>query len=202
MAKNIKTEEEITEHNERLQEIAAIKFEKLSDDEVLRLLAERKRLEELQVQYQKLQKEEEERVLLEKRNAEKLKEVERKRAILEEQIETLNHSITPDKADEELLTLVAERKVLEEELQNVGQGDAPQLAKEAVPEMISVAAADVSEPKIIREDLPEEKKNEASKEEPQEEILPSAESSETAVAEEIPVTADQSSSGLKSSLQE
>ena len=203
MAKNTKTEVGLTEHHERLAEIAAIKFEKLSDDEVLRLLAERKRLEELQAQYQKLQKEEEERVLLEKRNAEKLKEKEKQRALLEEQIETLNRSITPDKADEELLALVAERKILEEELENVGQENVPSLTEETAAETISVAVAGVPESQIASEDLSRENnKNAAPKEESGEVVSPVAEPSKIVVAETIPVSFDQAPSELKSSLKE
>lgn len=202
MAKNTKTEAGLTEQHERLAEIAAIKFEKLSDDEVLRLLAERKHLEDLQAQYQKLQKEEEERALLEKRNAEKLKERENKKALLEEQIETLNHSITPDKADDELLALVAERKILEEELENVGQEEVSSLTKEVAAEAISVTTEDVPESKIVSEDLSQENESAASKEASGEAVAPVTEPSEIVVADTIPVSVDQAPSGLKASLKE
>jgi superfamily II RNA helicase len=116
----MKTEDGAPAHNDRLAEIAAMTFDKLSDDEVLRLLAERKRLEELQREYEKLQKEEEERLLLEQKHAEKLEEETRKKEALAKAIEKLNQSISPDKADDELLGLIAERKALEKESENRG----------------------------------------------------------------------------------
>ncbi len=93
------------QHKQRLIEIAETTFGTLSDDEVLRLLAERKQLAELEREYGKLQEEQE-----------KLSAAEQKKAEVEKQLADLNVRITPDKADEDLLALIKERQALEGEL--------------------------------------------------------------------------------------
>lgn len=143
MAKSMKKGEDISAHNERLQEIAAMTFENLSDDEVLRFLAERKRLEELQREYEKLQKEEEERLLLEQKDAEKREEAEQKKGALMKEIERLNKSISPEKPDDELLALIAERKTLEQELENVGKDSQDAPSETAAVEPAAILEADI-----------------------------------------------------------
>lgn len=135
-------------------------FENLSDDEVLRLLAERKRLEELQREYEKLQKEEEERLLLEKKNAEEHEENERKKEALAQAIEKLNRSISPDKADDELLALIAERKALEQELENIGIDSPRSVSAEMIVEPAAIPATDMP-----GESLPEKKETVIEKQE-------------------------------------
>lgn len=162
MAKNIKTEDGVTEHNERLQEIAAMTFENLSDDEVLRILAERKRLEELQHEYEKLQKAEEERLLLERKNAEKREETEKKKETLAKEIEKLNRSISPDKADDELLALIGERKALEQELENVGTDSPRSSSAEMIVEPAAIPATDMSGESLPEKEEPVIEKQEIS----------------------------------------
>lgn len=96
------------EYGERLGEIADTKIGELSDDQVLRLLAERKQLQALQVQYEQVQ---EEQVQLEAAETEKKN--------IEQELVHLNTLISPDKPDDELLHLVEERKVLEAKLETV-----------------------------------------------------------------------------------
>ena len=126
MAKTNKDEE--VSSNARLQEIGEMRFGALSDEQILSLLVERKRLFELEAEKQK--KEAQDAVFQSKKKE------------LLEKIEVLNAAISPDKEDEELLHLVEERKKLEEELdtlEGVSSGEAkpaPVLKKETVPESV------------------------------------------------------------------
>lgn len=168
MSKNIKNTSDVTDHNKRLQEIAVFKLGDLSDDEVLRLLAERKQLEVLQRQYEKLQKEEEERQLLEKKKIEERQQRKQKIETLLQEIETLNQSITPSKGDDELLSLVTQRKELEKELETLGV-DVPQSSSHPVPAAM---------PETMRVEAPSHNKEEARDE--QEAFIPV---SDTKIAE-------------------
>lgn len=80
--KNEKLENDIRENGKRLAEIATIKFEELSDIEILNILAERKRLLELKREYEALREEEEERALLEKRLLEQSEAIEKQKETL------------------------------------------------------------------------------------------------------------------------
>jgi hypothetical protein len=160
MVQDAKKKNEIAEANKRLQEIALIKFGEITDDEILELLAERKRLIEIKNEYERLKKEEEEklqkeqerlkkeeeerlrkekekeellrkeqeklkkeeeekRLALEKEQAEKIATMKKKKQTLVKEIEKISQSISPEKADDELLFLIAERKKLETELKNI-----------------------------------------------------------------------------------
>ena len=134
MAKTNKGEE--VSSNARLQEIGEMRFGTFSDEQILSLLVERKRLFELEAEKQK---KEEQDALFQSKKKELL-----------EKIEVLNAAISPDKEDEELLHLVEERKKLEEELdtlEGVSSGEAkpaPVLKKETVPESVPEEEKDVS----------------------------------------------------------
>lgn len=119
MKKNMQTHESPSASHTRLAEISALTFGTLSDSEVLGLLAERKHLQELERTYAQAQAAE---ARIREQEEEKKRAAEaRQRADLQAQIETLNHSISPDKADAELLKLVAERQALEKELEDLGK---------------------------------------------------------------------------------
>lgn len=167
MVQDVKKKNEAVEAGKRLQEIAEIKFGELADDDMLQLLAERKRLIEIKSEYdrflkeaeklrkekERLKKEEEERLrkekeekerlqkeqerlrkeeedrlrkekeekrlALEKEHAEKREAFTRKKQTLVKEIEELNQAISPAKADDDLLMLIAQRKKLEKELREV-----------------------------------------------------------------------------------
>jgi len=133
MVKNTKIENEAAKAGKRLQEIAEIKFEDLTDDDVLQFLEERKRLKEIKREYERLQKEEREhlrreqdrlrkeeegRKLLEKQRAEQHETLKKQKRELTGEINKLNESISADKVDDELLAIIAKRKKFEEELKN------------------------------------------------------------------------------------
>lgn len=176
MAKNIKTENDIAENSKRLKEIAEIKLGKLSDDEVAELLVERQRLTELEREYERLQKEEEERLqkeqerlqkeeeerlLMEKERAEKIAAAKKKKQALAQDIERLGQSISPDKPDDELLTLIVERKRLEKELRDIETEMSHQPPMEVTPD---VSAAMPTED-IPMDNLDEKKAGEVETEE-------------------------------------
>lgn len=134
MVKNTKIENEAAKAGKRLQEIAEIKFEDLTDDDVLQFLEERKRLKEIKREYERLQKEEREhlrreqdrlrkeeegRKLLEKQRAEQHETLKKQKRELTGEINKLNESISADKVDDELLAIIAKRKKFEEELKNI-----------------------------------------------------------------------------------
>lgn len=149
------------DYKKRLAEIALIKLEELSDEEVLHLLAERKQLQELQAEYEKLK--EEQTVLLQQ---------EEERASIQAELDRLNALITPDKPDDELIHLIEERKIWEAKMEALGKntkdisGDSqkpqvPQDAlvvpskKEELPPVVSVAEVPV-EPTSREDDAPHE----------------------------------------------
>jgi hypothetical protein len=135
MTKMTKIQSDGGEHGKRLQEIAETQFGILSDDEVLRLLAERKRLSDLEREYRKVQEEEAARLEQERKEKE-LQMIEKKKAAILKKIADLNKSISPEKPDEDLLTLVAQRKELEKELEELGTEAVPQ-AEESLTETTS-----------------------------------------------------------------
>lgn len=92
---------QLVDHGERLAEIARTTLGELADEAVLHLLAERKKLQELQEQYERLEAEKE-RVRWQKEGESAQKEIDR-----------LNALITADKPDDELIRLVEERKTWE-----------------------------------------------------------------------------------------
>lgn len=127
-------------NKKRLQEIAEIRFGTLSDDEILRFLAERKRLTDVEREYEKVQKEEEARLERERKAAENLKATEKKKAVISKKIEELNKLISPEKPDDDLLVLVAERRELEKELEEAGR-EAPPRKEETMPDLAPPAPA-------------------------------------------------------------
>ncbi len=131
-------------NNQRLKEIAAMKFGELADDAVSQILDERRHLTELGSEYEKLRQEEEERLLLEKQRAEQSEAIKKQKQALAKKIEKLNQSISPDKADDDLLALIAERKTLEKELENL-ETDSSGLLPPAAP---PVAATEISQTDI------------------------------------------------------
>lgn len=99
------------DYKKRLAEIALVKLEELSDEEVLHLLAERKQLQELQEQYDKLKEEQD--ALVRK---------EEEKVAIQAELDRLNKLITPDKPDDELIHLIEERKVWEAKMESVQNG--------------------------------------------------------------------------------
>ncbi len=117
MEKTIQTQNGPEENKKRLQEIAGMQFGALSDDEILRFLAERKHLFDREREYEKIQEEEAIRLEQKKKEEENLKRAEKKKSAIMQKIDGLNESISPDKKDDDLLNLIAERKALEKELE-------------------------------------------------------------------------------------
>lgn len=114
-----------SDHQNRLGEIAQVSLGELSDEEVLRLLAERKQLQDLQEEYDKLQKEQA-----------TLSAAEEEKASIQTELDRLNKNISPDKPDDELLKLIEERRGWEEKLRKAEEtltrlkGGAPSVVKE------------------------------------------------------------------------
>jgi len=107
----------------RLAEIAATTLGKLSDEDILHLLAERKQFEELQADYEKIKQEQAESV----RRAEETETIQN-------ELSRLNALITPDKADDELIHLIEERKVCEAKLIALsGPGSGDEVASAVTP---------------------------------------------------------------------
>ena len=121
------------DHKSRLTEIASTVLGTLSDEDVLQLLAERKRLEELQEQYEKLQEEQAAQARLEE-----------EKASIEKELGRLNKLISPDKPDDELIRLIEERKTWELKMATL-TGQAP-------------SATDVPQPKPSEKTAPTEKR--------------------------------------------
>ena len=121
-----------------------MKFGELADDAVSQILDERRHLTELGSEYEKLRQEEEERLLLEKQRAEQSEAIKKQKQILAKKIEKLNQSISPDKADDDLLALIAERKTLEKELENLETDSSGSLP----PATPLVAAIEISQTDI------------------------------------------------------
>lgn len=150
-----------TGHRSRLDEIAATQIEGLSDEEVLRLLAERKQLQVLQEEYEKSQQEQT-----------KLAELEKEEGTVSEKITELNKRISPDRPDDELLELIKERKTLEGEIERLDQEEAmlkhepsapPHQETETFPqvgtssqETDEPSQGDVTEEQVPREEAPQE----------------------------------------------
>jgi len=131
---------------DRLKEIADATFGELSDEEVLRLLAERSRLAEQEKEFE----------LQQKKNAH-LEAVSAEKTQLEAKLSELNKLISPEKPDDELLHLIKERKEIEATLDTVNaelemekRGGAPAETSAETPEKKGeekpVPEAAVSEP--------------------------------------------------------
>ncbi|MDO8565983.1 MAG: hypothetical protein Q7S04_02225 [Candidatus Moranbacteria bacterium] len=129
MAKTVQGQNTSGENKRRLQEIAETRFGVLSDDEILRFLAQRKQLSDLEREYEKVQKEEEFRLEQERRKEESLKATEKKKIAILEKIKELNKSISGEVSDDDLLILVSHRRELEKELEELGGGATPQKEK-------------------------------------------------------------------------
>ncbi|OIQ02702.1 MAG: hypothetical protein COZ27_03350 [Candidatus Moranbacteria bacterium CG_4_10_14_3_um_filter_41_65] len=153
MTENKNTEEFIEEQRRRLEEITKIQFGVLSDDEILRFLAERKRLVMAIADYEKGQREEQERKeRLEKERA--LKIAREKRDTILQNIEKLNQTISPDKKDDELIALISERKALEQELETIDQ---------SFPELVVEDTEKEASPIAVKTSSTEKKKETALK---------------------------------------
>lgn len=122
------------DHKSRLAEIADVPLGTLSDEEVLQLLAERKRLEELQAQYEKLQEEQAAQARLEE-----------EQASIEKEIDRLNKLISPDKPDDELIRLIEERKTWELKLAALS-GQAPRTSASQSKRVEKTVASEEKEP--------------------------------------------------------
>lgn len=192
------SEENITQHRARLEEIATIKLGELSDEEALRVLAERKQLEELEKQYQEAQKEQA-----------RLSEAQKEEETLKASLEVLNKKITPDKPDDELLGLIKERKDLEAKIETV-QAEIASLKKGGEVATHKKATAEKEEKKPApseekKEESQEKKKEDEAPEEPHIEDVPKKEVSlsakENVVASGPTVVTGKSQpmSGLKAS---
>lgn len=141
MGKNIQTKDTIEEYKERLREITQIQFGVLSDDAILRFLAERTRLSSSVLEYEKIQREEADRLEQERMEL-ALKAAEKKKGIILKKIEELNKAISPDKKDDDLLVLISERKKLEKELETINR----EFPSEEKTVLSDVALEDVEKP--------------------------------------------------------
>jgi|GEM_PF-1596661 len=147
MTKTAQGQSALGESKKRLQEIAEIRLGTLSDDEILRFLAERKRLTDVEREYEKVQKEEEARLERERKAAENLKAAEKKKAAISKKIEELNKSISGEVPDDDLLVLVAKRRELEKELE---EADGETFLRKEEP-----ASAPVPPLPVVAETIPE-----------------------------------------------
>ncbi len=119
------------QQRKRLEEIAASSFGTLSDDDILRLLAERKELGEL-VRQSTLVEEQE-------RQAQQ-KEA---RAMIIKELDRLNRLISPDKPDDELIHLIEERRGFEAKLATLdAHGTEEEGKQDATDPTPSVAASE------------------------------------------------------------
>src|SRR3989338_3532834 len=140
MTKNVQPKKNETDYAKRLAEIAAAPLRTLSDDETLRLLAERARLLAMQSEAEARAQEEAARVALQKKEKEETarqQALEKKKADIRAELATLNGSISADKADDELLALITERKELEKRLKDL-EKVAPQASEAASVESLSL----------------------------------------------------------------
>jgi hypothetical protein len=92
----------------RLDEIASLSIGALGDDEALAIIKERKELEKLLVELEHAEE-----------AAAQAARLENEASDLKASIDELNHSIAPDKSDEELLALIGRRKELEGRLKAI-----------------------------------------------------------------------------------
>lgn len=105
------------EAEDRLTTIAATALGTLSDEEVLSLLAERKKIQE----NQRRQEEEAKKRREEEARIEQERETQRvHKQELEKELARLNGEISPEKPDDELLALIEQRKQIEKELDLLG----------------------------------------------------------------------------------
>src|SRR3989344_1541216 len=156
MTKNVQPKKNETDYAKRLAEIAAAPLGTLSDDETLRLLAERARLLAMQSEAEARAQEEAARVALQKKEKEETarqQALEKKKADIRAELATLNGSISADKADDELLALITERKELEKRLKDL-EKVAPQASEAASVESLSLPipeteAQDMKEAPIV-----------------------------------------------------
>ena len=143
----------------RLSEIAATNIQDLSDEAVLALLQERKKLTEELAQAEAKKKEAEEAA--EKARIAAEAEEERKRAeqqALEAKLTEINKDITPDQDDEKLLKLIQERKKIEAELEALtGSAPAPVVLEEVVSQEPEKTPVETEEEVVLAEEasLPE-----------------------------------------------
>lgn len=147
MTKTVQGQNTAGEYKKRLQEIAGVQFGTLSDDEILRFLAERKRLSDVEREYERVQKEEVARLEQEKKK-EDLKAAEKKKTVILKKIEELNKSISGEVSDDDLLIRIAHRKELEKELEESDGGVSSQ--KEEISPT-SIPSAPVSAPEVPSE---------------------------------------------------
>lgn len=104
-------EEEYTQNVNRLGAIATTTLGDLTDEVVLELLAERRSLGKENAAYERLRDEESSRAAA----------LTAEEQALEHELEELNSSITPDKDDDTLLTLIQHRKELEARLKALSE---------------------------------------------------------------------------------
>lgn len=127
MVQDVKKKNEAVEAGKRLQEIAEIKFGELSDDEILQLLAERKRLIEIKSEYdsflkeEKLRKEKEEMERLQKEQ-ERLRKEEEER--LQKEKEEKRLALEKERA-EKLAALKKKKQSLAKEIGELNQAISP-----------------------------------------------------------------------------
>src|SRR3989338_9592704 len=153
MTKNVQPKKNETDYAKRLAEIAAAPLRTLSDDETLRLLAERARLLAMQSEAEARAQEEAARVALQKKEKEETarqQALEKKKADIRAELATLNGSISADKADDELLALITERKELEKRLKDL-EKVAPQASEAASVESLSLSIPEAP----VAETIPE-----------------------------------------------
>ncbi|OGI14428.1 MAG: hypothetical protein A3E38_00665 [Candidatus Moranbacteria bacterium RIFCSPHIGHO2_12_FULL_54_9] len=153
MTKNVQPKKNETDYAKRLAEIAAAPLGTLSDDETLRLLAERARLLAMQSEAEARAQEEAARVALQKKEKEETarqQALEKKKADIRAELATLNGSISADKADDELLALITERKELEKRLKDL-EKVAPQASEAASVESLSLSIPEAP----VAETIPE-----------------------------------------------
>ncbi len=102
---------DVEQYNVRLEEIAETRFGTFSDEEIAVILNERREISDFLEREETRRREEEAR----------FQSLERERSEIEEQLSTLNRSISPDKDDDELLKLIEERRTLEKQLERIRQ---------------------------------------------------------------------------------
>lgn len=174
-------EEGYTQNVNRLETISTTMFGSLTDEVVLEFLAERRSLMKENSLYESIRDEE----------AKRAAALTAEEQALEEELEKLNTSITPDKDDDTLLTLIQHRKELETKLKALNEEEAKLSGK--IPHVESHSEEEQEMPSVLSRDahageevsVTEEQSSAPEKEQAPVEAA-AAEEKKTVLSEEVP----------------
>ncbi len=174
-------EEGYTQNVNRLETISTTMFGSLTDEVVLEFLAERRSLMKENGLYESIRDEE----------AKRAAALTAEEQALEEELEKLNTSITPDKDDDTLLTLIQHRKELETKLKALNEEEAKLSGK--ISHVESHSEEEQEMPSVLSQDAHAGEEVSATEEQssaPEKEQAPVeaavAEEKKTVLSEEVP----------------